>query len=284
MNYSRVKTRTGENNDPECLEYLSLTGTVFFLPLLWALTLTSLFIISQLKQATLVTSAVQDAFILISFYSFLRILFSLLTLSIETLDCSSFFPSTPVTDSPFFTIYSCLLRHVVSALRHQFSCPLSVFTEGLVRVVAQTQRPYFHHLPFARENRGQQAQTLREAPTLSPTIVLQPDTWRRFSVFAGSTSSPLIHSLNYWMLLPPLHCSRPCKDATGVTQSQKPLDGFQCTSFFTFLWNLTLLHIPFFVTLFPLWPSLAITFSPSGRTPSSCRTLRALSAVAAHIQ
>lgn len=45
MNYSRLKMRTGENNDPECLEYLSLTGTVFFLPLLWALTLTSLFII-----------------------------------------------------------------------------------------------------------------------------------------------------------------------------------------------------------------------------------------------
>lgn len=94
MNYSRLKMRTGGNNDPACLEQLSLTGTAFFLPLLWALTLTGLFIIFQLKQAALVTSAAQDAFTLISVCFFLHILFPSFALSIESLEGPSCLPST----------------------------------------------------------------------------------------------------------------------------------------------------------------------------------------------
>lgn len=104
---------------------------------------------------------------------FLWILFSSLTLNIETLDCSSCLPSKPATDILFFTIDSCLSLYFVSALPQQVIHPLNILAEGLLCVIAQTQCSYFHHRLFTRENRGHQAWTLSmETPILPTTIVL----------------------------------------------------------------------------------------------------------------
>ena len=195
-NYSRLKMSTRRMNNMPCFDYLSLIGAVFSPPSPLGLdpyqSIDNFLVLIKLQQSHQLHQIHSPSH---------PLTFPLCLLFLTHLERSEsrllvLTLLHTATRAHFVTIYSCLSLSFISALHLLVVRPLHVFAEGLLCVVAQTQAPYFHQLFFTRENGiVHQAWTLSmETPTLPTTIVLslvlQPGSWKRLSVFTVSVSSP----------------------------------------------------------------------------------------------